>query len=583
MGMIHVLPEIVANKIAAGEVVERPVSVVKELVENSLDAGATSVEIEIAHGGKSLIRVSDNGSGMSREDAEMAFQRHATSKINDVDDLLKIGSFGFRGEALPSISAVSRMRAVTGKLGETQGVEIQIDGGKKMSVRDCPNREGTLIEVRDLFFNTPARRKFLKSDSAEMGHVMDMVSNLAYANLSVRFFLKADGRVLLDLVPAQKPLDRARAIVGEEVAKHFVEIGGEAKDIRISGLIGKPFVARANRSGQSFFVNRRWVKTLGLSYALQDGFYGLLVQGKFPVAVIFVELDPGRIDVNVHPTKQEVRISHEPEVKSFLKKIVAERLSSERDLAPQLKLVEKSLGIFEDKTADVTQFDLPQEKLSGMKDSGGVYFEKTVLTAAEPISLREKFQITKILGQIHNTYLVAETEEGFLLVDQHAAHERIMFEALSRSLRASNPDRQTLLMDEVLEIHPKQLDLFRQYLPLLKQLGFEIEAFGKTSFVLRAYPASLGNAEPGGFIRDFLDEKEEGKLRTGLDNRTDDIAALIACKKRSVKAHDALQPEAAWTLLVRLAACGNPFSCPHGRPTFLKYTVSDLEKQFKRK
>ncbi|HNV85696.1 MAG TPA: DNA mismatch repair endonuclease MutL [Candidatus Omnitrophota bacterium] len=580
-GIIHVLPETVANKIAAGEVVERPASVVKELVENSLDAGAASVEIEIAHGGKSLIRVSDDGNGMNRTDAELAFLRHATSKILEVEDLQTIQSFGFRGEALPSIAAVSRVKLVTGFAGELAGTEIQIEGGIRSAVSDCPVRAGTLIEVRDLFFNTPARRKFLKSDAVEMGHILDMVSNVAFANLSVRFSLKSGNRVLLDLPPAQTAMERARFVFGEEPAKHLLEMEGESKGIRFTGLIGKPFISRANRSGQVFFVNRRWVRALSLGYALQDGFYGLLMDGKYPVAVVFLEADPEWVDVNVHPTKQEVKLSHESEIKSLLRKIVTDRLMKEQDLVPALQLRLGQPKIFGKETAQPVEFTLREEAHS-VRDSGGGYFSGDVSSAAETISLKEKFQITRVLGQVHNTFVVAETEEGFLLVDQHAAHERIVFEAFSKNFRSENPERQTLLMDEILEIHPKQTELFKQLLPSLRQVGFEIEPFGETSFIIRSYPAVLKEA-PAVFIKSCLEQREEGKIRTSADNQTDEIAALIACKKKSVKAHDALRPEAVWALLQKLAQCENPFSCPHGRPTFLKFTVADLEKQFKRK
>lgn len=580
-GIIHVLPETVANKIAAGEVVERPASVVKELIENSLDAGAESVEIEIAHGGKSLIRISDDGSGMNRKDAELAFQRHATSKILEAEDLLTIKSFGFRGEALPSIAAVSRVKLVTGIEGDFAGTEIQIEGGIKRSVSDCLLRTGTMIEVRDLFFNTPARRKFLKSDAVEMGHVLDMVSNLAFANLGVRFFLKSGTRVLLDLPPVRTAMERAGFVFGEEPAKHLLAIEGEVKGIRFSGLIGKPFISRANRSGQIFFVNRRWVKTLSLGYALQDGFYGLLMDGKFPVSVIFLEVDPERVDVNVHPTKQEVKLSNESEIKSFLRKIVADRLMKEQDLAPTLQLKLGQPRIFGKEDAVAGEFAL-HEGVSSVREPESGYFPESAPAAGAAISLKEKFQITRVLGQVHNMFVVAETEEGFLLVDQHAAHERIMFEAFSKNFRSGNPEQQTLLMDEILEIHPKQVDLFKQLLPNLKQVGFEIESFGEVSFIIRAYPAVLKEA-PVAFIKNCLEQREEGKIRTSADNQTNEIAALIACKKKSVKAHDALQPEAVWALLQNLAQCENPFSCPHGRPTFLKFTVPELERQFKRK
>jgi len=583
MGMIHVLSEHIANKIAAGEVVERPSSIVKELIENSLDAGADSIEIQIRNGGKSLIRVADNGSGMTRADARLAFLRHATSKITDTSDLDNIVSFGFRGEALPSIAAVSRTEITTATDEAATGTRFQIEGGKESDVTDCAPVTGTTIEIRDLFFNTPARRKFLRADSTESGHISDTVSNLALANLHCRFVLKSGERKVYDL-PATKDIAvRAQGIYGDTVLKHFMPISGETPDFKVSGLVGKPFVARANRTGQSYFINGRWVRSLGLSYALQDGFMGLLMHGKFPMGLIFVEIDPTQVDVNVHPTKQEVRLSNEREIKSFLKKLVAERLSEETDLAPHMTNRENNFLKVEDNRVVYSQGSVLETPHMRAAEPQGVYAADTTTILAEPISLRDKFQITKILGQIHNTFIVAETESGLILIDQHAAHERIMFETLSKGLKSGKPEKQSLLMDEMLDVHPRQAELFNQNLELLNKVGFEIDTFGDNTFVVRAYPTILGSQDPLTFLRDFLDEKEDGKLVTNVDKQSDDVAALIACKRRSVKAHDALAPQAIVTLLSRLAECETPFSCPHGRPSFLQYKISDLEHQFKRK
>ncbi len=585
MGIIRVLPEAIANKIAAGEVIERPASVVKELVENALDAGATVIEIEIAHGGKSLIRVADNGAGMGREDAELAFARHATSKLAHVEDLWRLTSLGFRGEALPSIAAVSRLRLATARPDDESGTEVRIEGGRPVSVGPCAPRRGTVVEVRDLFFNTPARRKFVRSDATELGHVVDGISNLAFAHLGVRFALTGGPSTLLDVLPTDRARTRAAGLLGEEMARQCLELDGRTGGTRVRGLIGTPAIARANRSGQRWFVNRRWVRALSLSYALQDGYYGLLMHGRFPTALIFLEIDPQRVDVNVHPTKQEVRLSNEADVKTFLRDLVSQRLRQEPSLAPRLApstaratsiAGQDPAGPAAPLLADVA----PAGRLFTLREPPRLYAASS--PEPQPIPLREGLKVTRLLGQVHQTYLVAETEEGMLVIDQHAAHERVMFEALSANLRAAQVERQPLLMDAVLELHPREVERFTAALPLLSRIGFEIEPFGERAYVIRACPAILGDQDPVTFLRTALDQQEEGAMRTAVETRTDTLAAFIACKRRSVRAHDSMAPEAASALVRRLARCENPFTCPHGRPTILTLTAADLARQFKR-
>ncbi|MBI4549406.1 MAG: DNA mismatch repair endonuclease MutL [Candidatus Omnitrophica bacterium] len=590
MGIIHVLPEQIANKIAAGEVIERPASIVKELIENALDAGATEIEVSIKNGGKSLIRVSDNGCGMSEEDAKLAFVRHATSKIRTAEDLESIGSFGFRGEALPSIAAVSRTVMVTTADGEGAGTEISMEGGRLDHCRAAAGRKGTMIEVRDLFFNTPARRKFLKTDATEMGHICDTVCQIALARLDVRFTLESGGKKVYEFEPSDGLSGRAGILFGEPAVKMLLAVESETGGIRVRGLIGKPQAARANRLGQTFFVNGRLVKALGLSYAVQDGYHGLLVHGQYPLAVIFLDLDPERVDVNIHPTKQEVRISNEGEIKSFLKRAVAERLLKEADLAPLLRMPPSAPPLPVpgtllplSKTAAPAVLDSVLE--TALRAAEPVSVENSWQTAASavPVAFRDQLKITKILGQIHNTFVVAETEDGLILIDQHAAHERVMFEALRRNFESDHPERQHLLMEEILEVHPRQRQILEQSLSFLAQAGFELEAFGENEFVVRAYPAIFKDQSPSAVLRTFLEEREDGKMDTGMERKAEEIAALIACKRQSVKAFDPLGAAALQTLVERLSRCENPFNCPHGRPSFIRMSFSDLERQFKRK
>lgn len=586
MPTIKILSESVANKIAAGEVIERPASIVKELVENSLDAGAKHVEVEIAFGGKSQIRVSDDGCGMSAEDAALAFKRYATSKIEDAEDLFEIKSFGFRGEALPSIAAVSRVKLTTRAKSKGTGTEISIEGGKLSPAKEAPCKQGTTIEVRDLFFNTPARRKFLKSDATEAGHIYETVATLAFSRPDVGFTYKEGSKTIFELIPGESLKNRAAAIWGPETAASLLEVNAEISTVRIHGLIAKPHAAKSNRSGQVFFINNRWVKSVGWSYALQAGYHGLLMHGRYPVSILFVDLDLKRVDVNVHPTKQEVRISNEAEVKSIIKDAVSLALASKADIAPQLRMpAAESSAFIQDKVfVSYSQMDLASVNPAAVAEKGrGHYPVQEAAPLEDAILIRNKLKITKVLGQIHQTFIVAETEEGLVLIDQHAAHERVMFESLMRNFKKGTPASQGLLMDDLLTVTAKQREILKKSLTMLRKTGFDIEEFGDNTFAIRGVPAIMEKENPLAVLRGYLEEKEDGKTRTSLENHQEEIAALIACKKKSVRAHDAMNAVQMRGLLEQLAACDNPFSCPHGRPSFLKYTFEDLEKQFKRK
>ncbi len=589
MAKIHILSELVANKIAAGEVIERPASIVKELVENSLDAGADQIEIIAKHGGKSLIRVADNGSGMTVEDAQLAIQRHATSKIEKAEDLDHILSFGFRGEALPSISAVSRFTLQTRPADAATGAEIVVEGGSLLRARECPTAAGTVIEVRDLFFNTPARRKFLKQDTTEFGHILDTVTCIALANLSVRFVLVSGGKTILDLVPTKDLAARAAAILGEEWERQTLKIMHEIPHAKLSGLIGKPSLASGNRARQFVFINKRWVKAYGLSYGLQAGYHGLLMQHQFPAAILFLDLNPQFVDVNVHPTKQQVRLSHEAMIKTMIEKTVAQALRESGDLVPSFRekdtksheysqgsrFTEPSFG-FEER---MSAYDVPLK----VAEAVTVDVITQRIDGSQPLEVGKGLRIIRVLGQIHRTYILAETDEGYVVIDQHAAHERVMFEALMKNFESEKPGSQRLLMEEILELHPRQVEILKKELPFLAKLGFEIELFGEKAFVIRALPSAIRDENLVTIIKQFVDEKETGKTQTRLKGTQEDIAAMIACKRKSVKASDPLTLPAMQSLLEQLARCKNPFNCPHGRPSIMKYSILDLEKQFKRK
>lgn len=588
MGKIHVLSEHVANKIAAGEVIERPASIVKELVENSLDAGADRIEIEVKHGGKSLIRVADNGSGMTAADAQLALQRHATSKIEKAEDLDSIVSFGFRGEALPSIAAVSRFTLQTRTPESGTGTELVVEGGSLVKAKECPAAVGTVIEVRDLFFNTPARRKFMKQDTTEFGHILDAVTCIALANLQVRFVLVSNSETVLDLVPTQALEVRAAAVLGEAWSEQTLPIQNAMPHIKLSGLIGKPSLASGNRGQQFLFINKRWVKAYGLSYGLQAGYHGVLMQHQFPAAILFLELNPQHVDVNVHPTKQQVRLSHEALIKSLIEKTVAAALKENGDLVPSFRErddrpVELPATRFQEPNFGFEQRMATPNAPLKVAEAVAADVVTQQVNAFQPLSIGKGLKVTRVLGQVHRTYILAETEEGYIVVDQHAAHERVMFEALMKNFNSQQPTSQGLLMEEVLELHPRQVEVLKKSLAFLAKLGFEIEPFGEKAFVVRAVPSSLRDENPLTLIKQFVDEKEAGKSQTRLKGAQEDIAAMIACKRRSVKAADPLTLPAMQGLLEQLARCENPFNCPHGRPSIMKYSLADLEKQFKRK
>ncbi len=589
MGKVAVLSEFVANKIAAGEVVERPASIVKELIENSLDAKATRIEIEIQHGGKSLIRVADNGLGMGAEDAQMSLRRHATSKIREVEDLDSIGSFGFRGEALPSIAAVSRFTLQTRSRENDIGTEVSIDGGHLSGAKECSLAVGTIVEARDLFFNTPARRKFLKQDTTEYGHILDVVVGLALANAEIYFSLKSNGKEVLTAAPTADLKARAAMVLGDDWANETIPVNAEIPNVKITGLIGNAAIASANRSGQYFFVNKRWVKAYGLSYGLQAGFHGVLMSHQQPAAILFLTLDSKAVDVNVHPTKQQVRISNEASIKTLLEKTVADALRKNAGAKMPFEELKKTFSSeTEDFLPPPSQSAFAQTESASTPDAFKLKEETTpsFVSIAEndsEILIGKDLRVKKILGQVQRTYILIETQSGCAILDQHAAHERVMFEVLMKSFETGGVSVQRLLMEEAFELHPRQLETMQKQIPFLNKLGFDVEPFGDNSFVVRALPSILEGSSPAAIIKEYIEEKETGKQETRLQGASEDIAALTACKRKSIKANDVMSIPAMQSLLEQLAKCENPFNCPHGRPTLIRYSLRDLEKQFKRK
>jgi DNA mismatch repair protein MutL len=602
-GIIHILDEDIANKIAAGEVVENPASIVKELVENSIDAGSTRVEVEIRDGGKELIRVSDNGKGMNRGDAVLAFQRHATSKIRDTDDLFSITTLGFRGEALPSIAAVSRVELITRTWEDVIGTKVQVDGGKVLNVGDIGAPVGTNLVVRDLFYNTPARLKYLKSSAAEGRRVADMVNHLILAHPDVSFHLVRDGEEVVKSSGGGKLLDSIASVYGLKVAKEMFALGAGSEGFRIRGYVGSPAVARKNRSYQRIIVNGRPIRNSLIQNAVERAYDTLLPSRTFPVFLIVIDLDPGEVDVNVHPTKAEVKFADDSFIFTSVLGAVRQALRSS-DLTHQAG--DLMPGKFKDTGASekeeskseelsIPLFTLEREAPSDAMETPEFISEAPLMEVKEelppevqrvkeeyipPQVQRHGFGEYRILGQIHRTYLVLERQDDLLLMDQHAAHERILFHRLRE--REREQASQQLLAPLTLELTPGEVDAFFQVMDPLREMGFDLEYFGVRAFIIRAVPAFLNRlALPEG-LKEIVDElQDERSMKGGRNRREESLHMLIACKA-AIKAGDELSGREMEALVQDLIKTQDPYTCPHGRPTIVSFSANDLARLFKR-
>jgi DNA mismatch repair protein MutL len=550
-GRIRQLPQAVAERIAAGEVVERPASVVKELVENSLDAGARAVAVEIRDGGLSLIRVSDDGSGMDAGDALLALQRFTTSKVHDLSDLDAIASFGFRGEALASIAAVAHLELLTRARDGREGVRVTATGGQVQST-PAGSPAGTSVTVRDLFYNTPARRKFLKSPMREGQLVREAILRYALACPQVAFRLVVNGRESLAAPPAA-PLERIAALLGREAASDLLPVHWEAADLRIAGYVSAPTLGRADRQGQYFFVNGRPVRAGLMAVMVERPYAGRLPLGRRPLAVLHVQLDPHLVDVNVHPRKEEVRLSQERSVYGAISRAVEETLAP----FPVQPLGEEGAG---DGAGVAWPFaDLPPS-FHALREEGASY----AAGGLEP------------LGQLANAFIVARSREGLLVVDQHAAHEQVIYERLMAQVepRLLNPALR-------IELTLREAELLAPFLPVLAELGIELEPFGGRSFLLRALPAALGAQEPRALLDALLAELPD--LRTLDPEQVRERLAMKAACTAAIKAGDMLDEAQMRKLLQDLEAAWSPATCPHGRPAFVMLTVEELERRFMRR
>jgi DNA mismatch repair protein MutL len=565
---IRLLEDKVISQIAAGEVVERPASVIKELVENSLDADASQITIEIKSGGTAFIRVTDNGSGIADDQAEIAFQRHATSKISSLEDLQNISSLGFRGEALPSIAAVSEMQMLTAERGSSSGTLLCLEDSKVSSHETRARSPGTTITVQNLFRRVPARLKFLKSAIAEGSRISDTVSQYALAYPEVKFTLIADGKTNLRTPGTGKLKDSVGAVYGPDVARNMLEIKSEEYPgqerpgaIAVSGVVSAPNISRANRDYLSFFINRRWVSNRMLGFAVEEAYHGLLMQGKHPIAVINLRLPPELIDVNVHPSKTEIKFQDERSVFSALQRAVRTTLvkSSPVPEISESKPSFQTAGIPFSPFSAVNR-DLPKPDPRPSNNS----------QAPTPLI---SLPLLRLLGQIASSYIVAEGPEGLFIIDQHAAHERIQLEKIQKQRAERKIEVQGLLEPTTFEIEPKQVETMKSHLGELRDLGFDIEAFGPRTFLVRAIPCILNQ------------EDWVSALRESMSNPTSDwaesLAVTLACHT-AIRAGQVLTQIEMQELIAQLERTSLPNSCPHGRPTMIQLPLSQLEKEFGR-
>jgi DNA mismatch repair protein MutL len=647
---IRILPEAVANRIAAGEVVERPASVVKELLENALDAGATSVRIEVESGGKRMIRVVDDGCGMAHDDALLAFERHATSKLRSSDDLLSIATLGFRGEALPSMASVSRLLLETRAAEEENGTRVEFVGGKLVGVKPAGLPVGTTVSVADLFYCVPARRQFLKSETTELGHIASLVTHYALAHPGKQFTLKTPSQEIVNAPPVETLAERFYQLFGRQSLDEMIEMApqsapvraaiteaeldeaGRAAQLSVRGFISRPEVQRANRNGIYIFVNRRLVRDRLLLHAVHEAYRNILPAGAFPVVLLFVELPPEEVDVNVHPAKIEVRFRHPQFVHDFARDAIRMTLGRARPVPsfaataagaaapePQQTLAaEAAAGAGAsgpmaapravippagDPGSSLDAFGLTAPPLApeaqrfhfdsaaavpfvdpGSETLGPIPAARAIANAAQPAEFpasAASLADLKPLGQVNSSFIVAVNEEGLWLIDQHVAHERILFEQHVRARREGQVTGQRLLAPIVVDLAPRQLVILEQISEELSANGFDVTPMGPQSVAIQATPAGVAGGDAERLLGEILGGIERERQAISIDSVQAKIAASTSCHA-AIKVNTPLDlPKMEW-LLAELAKTDLPMSCPHGRPVLLRYSLREIERAFKR-
>jgi len=568
---IKILPPEVTSQIAAGEVIERPASVVKELVENALDAGASHISISIEGAGRTLIAVTDNGCGISEEEMPLSVERHATSKLRMADDLFHITTLGFRGEALASIGSVSRLTMTSRTRNENQGTRIRVEGGKTRPIQPVGAPTGTFIRVEDLFYNLPARLKFLKKDTTERRLMNNLVNRYALAYPNVRFNLLQEGRSVINTSGKGDEREILAALYGTEIAHQMLEVYYDDEPLSIRGFISPTSLTRTNRREITFFVNGRPVQDPAMSTALLKGYHTFLMVGRYPIAILFLVIPTELVDVNVHPTKAEVRFRDPNRIFSAMQSAVRRTLLAHNPVPGM--------------DTQVRWWTSTQWKQTpGQIDPGWIpptiSTRSTPPTSSQPSLPVERIPILRLVGQIANAYLVAEGPDGLYLIDQHAAHERVLFEKFIASLEEKIPS-QTLLQPITVELPPANSGFFSEQMPLLARLGFQVEPFGPNTFIVRAIPVLVADSDPALALRTMVEDFEEDE--TALLNQQEARIIARVCKRAAVKSGQNLSVEEQKELLYDLESCQSPRTCPHGRPTMIHLSVDLLERQFGRR
>jgi DNA mismatch repair protein MutL len=653
MGRIHVLSDQVANQIAAGEVVDRPASVVKELLENALDAGATRIRIEIEAGGRRLIRLADDGCGMSRDDALLAFERHATSKIRSSDDLLSIATLGFRGEALPSIASISRLELVTRPPEDATGTRIEIAGGKILAVEDSGGPHGTTLTVRDLFFNTPARRKFLRAETTELSHVTALVTHYALAHPEMHFELHSATQALLIAPPVRELAERIFQIFGRDTLDQLLPMAAERRFdhaglpepppwrrdqdyrppdpgfLRVRGFISRPALQKLNRNSIYVFVNQRLIRDRLIIHAIVEAYRNIIPPTSFPVILLFLEMPPHEVDVNVHPAKTEVRFRQQSFVHDFVRESIRITLMKSRPAASFLaaltdsprassSLVPDSASAMEPisempgsepppAVEDAAPFNLaaaearPEEvhlpfAAPGPQTSAPTQasvaatnghacseeaFPENFPEGGEPAPSLHSLASLKPLGQLRESFILATNDEGLWIIDQHVAHERVLFEKILRERQTERVERQRLLMPMLIDLLPQQMVVFASLAAELERNGCEAEPFGPHTIAIKAAPSGLNGRELERMILEVLEQPGASAQSDNLETARTRVAASIACHA-AIKVNMPLDPTRMEWLLAALARTDHPTSCPHGRPIALRYSWKDIQRAFQR-
>ncbi|MBM4054468.1 MAG: DNA mismatch repair endonuclease MutL [Planctomycetes bacterium] len=594
MGKVKILPPSVINKIAAGELIDRPAAVVKELIENSIDAGAKRIDVYLEDGGRKLIRISDDGSGMDAEDLALVFKSHTTSKLSSAEDLFSIHTLGFRGEALPSIGAVSHAKITSRLKGAISGAEIKIDGGNIGNVKECGAPEGTQIEVHKLFFNTPVRKKFMKTVPTEMSYISDVLTRFALCYPNIHFTLRHNDRTVFNLPPVQETIERIEVFFGNELKKHLLSVFLREELFALNGYIASPFLNKANARLQFIFLNGRSIKDTAVYRAISEAYQGKLMNKRYPIVFLFLTVAPSEVDVNVHPTKTEVRFRNKSIVFNYVLSTLKGALNKSQakpvDIAASEKIFQRNKEIAN--PVDYRNRSLweqfPFEKTE--KGLSGTYADTTdTKSAPAPLKKQELFVEKGVVSgkkryfQIHNSFIVEETNEGMNIIDQHALHEIILYHEIQKGMQSSQSPRQRLLIPELVELNPKDFFFVLSIREQLNDIGMEIEEFGSNTVMIRSFPQILKYLNGKEFIENLTHDFGEEDYRRGNEDIMNKLVSIMACKA-AIKAGQKLDYQEIEELMEKkknINAYTN--NCPHGRPTTLSFSLDELYKHFKRK